>query len=431
MLTLSSRMSELQYLRIKLLKKILSNKLVENWLSLFSLRMLTLVLPLLTYPYLIKTLGTEQYGLVMWVWSITNLFIFVTKFGFDTTITKRIAICKNSKDELNKLITNTYFAKILLLTLVVFIYAVLVFYIPKFEEHKVLFFYFLLLPLGDVLFPVWYFQGTEKMKYTGIITSLVKISFTALVFILIDSADDVVKVPLLYSFASVLSGVIAIYIVFVKDDNKFTNIDFRFIFFLLKDSFSIFLSNSVLTLKDSIMIILVEKYADLNIVAYLDIVQKFVNILITPFHILSSVIYPRMSVTRNLTMYYRVLIYSNLLASALCGIVLYSSDLIFTILHISNDVPVVFFYIMVISVIFMNTSNLLGLNGLIVFGQNSKFLISSVVPVAIFFFFCFLLIYEKKFNLEYIAYASIASVLVELFIRLSFLLPVIKNRVKI
>jgi PST family polysaccharide transporter len=411
-----------------MLKKVFSNKLVENWLSLFSLRILTLVLPLLTYPYMMKTLGTERYGLVIWVWSITNLFVFVTKFGFDTTITKRIAISKDNKGELNKIISNTYMAKFCLLIFVSIIFTSLALFIPKFEEHKVLFLCFLLLPLGDVLFPIWYFQGTEKMKYIGIIVSSVKISFTLLVFIIVDNTDDYVKVPLLYALSSIISGIIAIYIVFVKDGNKFCDIDFRFILSILQDSISIFLSNSVLTLKDSIMIILVERYAGLDVVAYLDIVQKFVNILITPFHILSSVIYPRMSVTRNLTMYYKVILYSNVFAVALCSIVLFSSEMIFSVLYINSEVSFEFFSVMVISVIFMNTSNLLGLNGLIVFGRDYKFLISSVVPVIFFFFFCSILIISNKFTLEYIAYVSMTSVLIELIIRFYFMFPVFESK---
>jgi Polysaccharide biosynthesis protein. len=65
--------------------------------------------------------------------------------------------------------------------------------------------------IGQALFPVWFFQGIEKMKVVTFINILAKLIFTMLVFILIQTEADYYKVPVYNSLGFIISGIIGFF----------------------------------------------------------------------------------------------------------------------------------------------------------------------------------------------------------------------------
>ncbi|MBR6953380.1 MAG: oligosaccharide flippase family protein, partial [Campylobacter sp.] len=61
----------------------MKKQLVQNFTYLFFIKILLLVLPLVTFPYLLNTIKSEKYGIVMWLWAIADIFILCIRFGFD------------------------------------------------------------------------------------------------------------------------------------------------------------------------------------------------------------------------------------------------------------------------------------------------------------------------------------------------------------
>lgn len=68
--------------------------------------------------------------------------------------------------------------------------------------------------VGQVLFPVWFFQGMEKMKYITILNIFAKLLFTVAIFVFVKEQADYWKVPLLNSLGFILAGVLALWIIF-------------------------------------------------------------------------------------------------------------------------------------------------------------------------------------------------------------------------
>jgi len=88
--------------------------MIRNFSYLSILKVVTLVVPLITYPYLLQVLGSKNYGLVVWVWSISNFFIVFVNFGFDLNITKYISIHKRNKTKVSEIVSTTISAKLFL-----------------------------------------------------------------------------------------------------------------------------------------------------------------------------------------------------------------------------------------------------------------------------------------------------------------------------
>src|SRR5690625_6506566 len=81
-----------------------------------------------------------------------------------------------------------------------------VFTIPKFWENKeIIFITFLLIP-GRIMFPEWFFQGMERMRYITILNVISKFVFTLAVFVFIKEKSDYILQPLLTTLGYIVAG---------------------------------------------------------------------------------------------------------------------------------------------------------------------------------------------------------------------------------
>ena len=111
------------------------NLVLKNMLYLLITQIVNYILPLITIKYLILTIGVTNFGKISFVQSFLFYFIVIIDYGFNISATRDIACCnKENKDAISKIFANTLTAKIILLTVCLFIYLYLVLLIPKFKE---------------------------------------------------------------------------------------------------------------------------------------------------------------------------------------------------------------------------------------------------------------------------------------------------------
>src|SRR5690554_7474875 len=151
--------------------------LLENFFSLSALQVVSMLLPLITLPYVLRTIGYEKYGLIALALSLTAYFNSIVDYSFRITATRDVAVFRNSPKKLNLIYSKVITVKTLFLLLSLLIITVVVLTYPPFYQEKKLFFFSALSLVGYMLFPEWFFQGIEKMKYITIINVSVKIIF--------------------------------------------------------------------------------------------------------------------------------------------------------------------------------------------------------------------------------------------------------------
>ena len=84
----------------------------------------------------------------------------------------------------------------------------IVFGFGKFKNDWQIYFLAFGMVVGQVLFPVWFFQGMERMKYVAFLNIASKLLFTILIFIAIRETSDYIYVPLINSCGFILAGVL-------------------------------------------------------------------------------------------------------------------------------------------------------------------------------------------------------------------------------
>lgn len=191
-------------------------RIIKNFISLFLLQGSNYILPLITLPYLVRILGPEKYGLNAFAAAFIAYFIVITDYGFIHTAPRRVAINKDDNLKLSQIFNSIMLIKIglLLVCLLVMIFMLCIF--SKFQSDSLLYFITFLSVLGNVLFPVWFFQGIENMKYITIFNTISKILFTVAIFVFVKEQADYILVPLFSGIGSVFVGVVSLTIIRLK-----------------------------------------------------------------------------------------------------------------------------------------------------------------------------------------------------------------------
>lgn len=248
--------------------------LVKNFTSLSLLQISNYIFPLITLPYLVRVLGPEKYGLINFAAAFTGYFTILTDYGFNLSATQEISINRDDKQKVSEIFSSVISIKILFFTLSTLIFLIIVLFVPIFKENSLLFLITFLGVLGTTLFPLWLYQGVEKMKYILNINLSVRIIITILIFIVIKSESDYLKLAVLNTIAQFSIGVAGILLAFKKLKIKYSFPSPELIKTQLKNGLSLFLSTVSINLYTTSNIFILGLFAPLNVVGYFSAADK-------------------------------------------------------------------------------------------------------------------------------------------------------------
>lgn len=183
----------------------------KNFASLSLLQIANMLLPLVTLPYLVRVLGTEKFGLVIFAQSFAVFFNLFVEFGFNLSATREVAVHRKDEPKINAIFSGVMLIKILLVLSSFLILSLLVFLIPRLHADWEIFLLSFGVVIGQALFPLWYFQGTEKMSVISIINVSAKLIFTVLILFLIQDENDYLLVPVFNSIGFIVAGLFGLY----------------------------------------------------------------------------------------------------------------------------------------------------------------------------------------------------------------------------
>ena len=283
-------------------KRLISNPLIENFLSLTILQGINYLLPLITIPYLYNHLGVERYGLVNFAISFIQYFLIVTDFGFGLSGTRYIAENRDHKEAIDTYVNSATFSRIGICIISFAVLLICLFLIPSLRQEKVFFLLFFGQVIGNIMSPYWFFQGMEQMRFITMMTVITKIlSLTPLFFVVKDSVDYF-YIPICYSVGSIGSGIICLYLMKKRFGVNFFFPKIKNIVIVTKDSANYFLSR-----------ISVSMFTNTNtIVGYYSLADKVYQALTGIYQPLVAAIFPYMTKNKRITLFKKIFIWSNL-----------------------------------------------------------------------------------------------------------------------
>lgn len=278
----------------------------NNFFSLTSLKVLTYILPLITFPYLIRVLGVEKFGLIMFAQAIMYYFEVIVDFGFNLSATRDVALNANNPNQLDKIISAVFSIKFSLL-LISFLSLLMVLSVfDQFSNDYLLYYYSFLKVIAFTFFPVWFFQGIEKMKYITLINIVSKTLYTICIFIFIKEESDYLLVPLINGFGFMLASVLALYYVFIYFKHTFVINTFVVIKGYFKESAMFFLSRVSVSLYTSSNTVVLGLVVSNLMVGYYAIAEKLYMVIRQLYQPIVQVIYPYISKSRNVKFFKKI-----------------------------------------------------------------------------------------------------------------------------
>jgi len=270
-------------------------RLTGNFFSLSILQALNYILPLITLPYLVRVLGPEKYGLISFAQAFIAYFTILTDYGFGLSATREISIHRDNKEKVSEIFSSVMTIKFFLGILSFIILAVILAFIPRFGNDWLIYIFTFGTVLGNILFPVWFFQGMENMKWITILNIVSKTIFTICIFIFIREMADYPYVALISSLGYLVAGIISLRIVFKNFKIKFVLPKLESIKHQLKEGWHIFASNIAISLYTTSNTFILGLFTNNTIVGYYSGAEKIVKAvqgLISP---ISQTIYPYLS----------------------------------------------------------------------------------------------------------------------------------------
>ncbi|WBF08439.1 flippase [Methanothermobacter thermautotrophicus] len=181
-------------------------RVLDNIISLTGIQLVQYLLPLVTFPYLTRVLGPSNFGKVAFAVAFIAYFQLLTDYGFNFSATREISIHRDDPERVSRIYSSVMATKTLLLTVTFTAMLTLILLIDRFRSDYLLYIFTYGLVVGNLLFPAWFFQGVERMRYISILRIVSSLIYTALIFIIVRGPGDYLYVPLINSAGFIVVG---------------------------------------------------------------------------------------------------------------------------------------------------------------------------------------------------------------------------------
>jgi len=307
-----------KYLKIK--TSISNNtKVIENYFFMTALQIINALFGILIYPYLIRVLGANSYGLYVFAFSVTTYFVSFISFGFNMPAVKLTVQNITNIQKKNEILSSIFTAKALLAAMSCLVFLVLLFTVPFLKLHKLVFLICFCQIFAEVLFPVWYFQAIQKMR----IVTLIQLGFRFLslpfIFLFIKKPDDYWMYALIATLSVLLSGISSVIYLKRNENIRYSFVSLNTLKSYFQDAMPFFWMNSTSTIKQESVTIIIGSFFGMRDVALFDLANK---IILLPRMLTTSIngaLFPKLIENIQKEVVKKIILYETLLGLGVMG----------------------------------------------------------------------------------------------------------------
>ena len=365
--------------------------LLENFVSLSAIQLIGMVLPLITLPYVLRVMGFEKYGIIVFATALVAYFQSFTDFSFKITAVRDVAIFKDSQNKLNFIYSKVIIVKTIFLLLSLLLIVLIVYLYPPFYEYRLIYGLCMLSLVGHTLFPEWFFQGIEKMRYITYLNIGIKVFFTLCVFVFIKTEEDFWIYPLLQSAGLIGAGLVGQLILVYKYRLRLIWLPKRIIKKTIISNFPIFVNQFLPTLYNNTSLFLLGLFSAPVMVGVYNSILIVVNLAIALLEIISRVFFPFLNRRKAAFTNYKKIMLAMVSIMSIC--ILAGHKLVFWYLNISYENAFWVLLILVIGLFGYTLYNIFGLNYFIVHRQDKLVMNNTIRASVIGFILAFPLVH--------------------------------------
>ena len=370
--------------------------------------------------YLVRVLGNHNYGLVTWLDSVIQFFLMFINFGFNVFAAKYIVDNKSDTKKINEITSSILTIKFLFF-LVSFIAVYAMSFSESFSSHKNLFLLFIVSGLGEVLFPIWYFQGKENLKPATIIVFVSRLFLVIGTFFLVKTDHNTFEYIALSVFSSLLMGGLGVSYVIRNYNVRLFWVPVIRIITYAKQATPFFMGRFLSLVFNFGTIFLIGKFCNLDQVAGFDVCLKIVMVCVIPFEMLQQAVFPTISRTKDKKLLKKLVTSSIVYGIAIASVVFVFSNKIIIVFGGENLIYYVpLLKALAVLVPFVTLTFILGTCSLVAFGHNREYNNSLIGTSIIYIIIVSLLFYFESISFWNLIYLRILSDVIMCLVRLYY-----------
>jgi len=160
----------------------------KNTLYNMAYRLFSMLLPLVTAPWLSRAVGTEGVGLYGYTWAISYTFCLVGLLGLENYGPRAIAQVRDDKPALNRTFSAIWKMQLLVAGLTLLTWCGYVAFVAG--EEKQIAFHLTLMSVSCLVNVDWCLMGLDQFKPIALRNTIVKLLAAAAVFIFVHNPED-------------------------------------------------------------------------------------------------------------------------------------------------------------------------------------------------------------------------------------------------
>ena len=271
------------------------NRLTQNIFSLLTLKGVDYVLNFVMLPFLLRMLGADRFGAIVFMQSVVQYMVVAVEYGFNMTAPRDIARASDEKS-IGKIFSDVMTAKLLIAGVLIVLTVVALVVMPSTVDFDVILF-LAVLPtvLGNIAFPVWFFQGIQQMKFITISVTAARLIILLSMFATVRAPDDYLIAALLQSSMMIVAGVLSFAIIFRSYRYVFVRPTLGGIKKVLLDGREIFISTVAINLYTTTNIVILGLMTNPTAVGYFGAANKLIDSVKGLMGAVSNAVYPHVS----------------------------------------------------------------------------------------------------------------------------------------
>lgn len=184
---------------------------LKNYLYNLSYQLLLLIVPLVTMPYLARTLGIDNQGTFSVLLAVVSVFVMMGCVGLNIYGQREVAYNRSDPEKRDRIFWEIQLLRFLMLGVSLLVYFSFIWFNanikPIINVYQPSLFMLFALEIGASMLDIsWYYQGIENFKFQTVRNFVVKLTGLALIIIFIKSKDDLWLYILIYTLTNLIGN---------------------------------------------------------------------------------------------------------------------------------------------------------------------------------------------------------------------------------
>lgn len=271
------------------------NRLTQNIFSLLTLKGVDYALNFVMLPFLLRMLGADRFGAIVFMQSVVQYMVVAVEYGFNMTAPRDIARAEDER-AIGKIFSDVMAAKCFIATILFVLTALAIVLMPPTVDFDIkLLMAVLPTVLGNIAFPVWFFQGIQQMKFITISVTAARLLILLSMFATVRAPEDYLTAAFLQSAMMIVAGVLSFAIIIRSYRYVFVRPTVGGVLNVLRDGREIFISTVAINLYTTTNIVILGLMTNATAVGFFGAANKLIDSVKGLMGAFSSAVYPHVS----------------------------------------------------------------------------------------------------------------------------------------